>query len=261
MKLRENDLVYFNNSYGYNHAENYGVPDAFFDLNSEGNHAKLVVGLPEGQECVVVGKADSKQRLPFSWYFLTNEIRSAEGTRVFLGDYTLTETRTKPQALKHKIYGRFFNVDRHLKRASAVIRQVPPVHRPTHSLSRPSLIPDEVDKAKGPYPEGATRTITVNAYERSAKARQECKKHYGTTCSVCGFSFEKAYGDVAADFIHVHHLKPLSKIKQEYQVDPVRDMRPVCANCHAVIHLGGANRKIEEVKQLLRGKPSSWFGE
>jgi predicted HNH restriction endonuclease len=43
----------------------------------------------------------------------------------------------------------------------------------------------------------------------------------------------------------------LSEIGAEYQVDPVVDLRPVCQNCHAVIHLGGQTRSIEEVRQLL----------
>ncbi len=180
---------------------------------------------------------------------------------MFTGELTFNETLTKPQALKHNAYGKFFNVNGHLKRASASIQQVPLSYRATHDVPRPTLTPDEVDVTRGPYPEGATRTITVNANERSAKARLECKEHYGTRCSICGFSFQKAYGDLAADYIHVHHLKPLHKIKAEYLVNPVRDMRPVCANCHAVIHLGGANRKIETVQKMLLGKPAEWFVE
>jgi hypothetical protein len=35
-------------------------------------------------------------------------------------------------------------------------------------------------------------------------------------------------------------------------VDPVADLRPVCPNCHAVIHLGGACRSIDEVRQHMQ---------
>jgi len=35
----------------------------------------------------------------------------------------------------------------------------------------------------------------------------------------------------------VHHLVPISKIGKKYRVDPIKDLRPVCPNCHAVIHL------------------------
>jgi len=34
-------------------------------------------------------------------------------------------------------------------------------------------------------------------------------------------------------------------------VDPVKDLRPVCPNCHAVIHLRGGCLSIEEVQELI----------
>jgi 5-methylcytosine-specific restriction protein A len=73
----------------------------------------------------------------------------------------------------------------------------------------------------------------VNAYERSAKARKICLAHWGTACVVCSISFEKVYGDIGKDFIHVHHLDPLAMIKKRKTIDPKKDLRPVCPNCHA----------------------------
>lgn len=37
----------------------------------------------------------------------------------------------------------------------------------------------------------------------------------------------------------------------EYEADPAEDLRPVCPNCHAVIHLGGKDRNIEKVRAML----------
>jgi 5-methylcytosine-specific restriction protein A len=111
-------------------------------------------------------------------------------------------------------------------------------------------IPEEVEDATEFY-EGAQYQDTINAYERSAEARQKCISHYGVNCSICGFSFEKAYGEAAKDLIHVHHLRQLSDIGSEYKVDPVRDMCPVCPNCHAVIHRRKTVYTIEEVKAML----------
>ena len=73
----------------------------------------------------------------------------------------------------------------------------------------------------------------------------------GTTCVICGFDFGSVYGSEFAGFIHVHHLRQLSDVGGEYVVDPVADLRPVCPNCHAVIHHGGRLRSIDEVRQLL----------
>ncbi|MGG6269354.1 HNH endonuclease [Leptolyngbya sp. AN03gr2] len=100
--------------------------------------------------------------------------------------------------------------------------------------------------------EGSVHQVMLNAYERNSEARRRCIEHHGAICGVCKFNFEKKYGLVAQGFIHVHHLKPLSKIQEEYEVDPITDLLPVCPNCHAVIHLGGKTRNIEEVKSYLR---------
>jgi 5-methylcytosine-specific restriction protein A len=100
--------------------------------------------------------------------------------------------------------------------------------------------------------EGAKRTITVNAYERNSKARELCIKHYGTTCIICGFDFEKKFGEHGKGFIHVHHLTPLADIGEHYEVDPIKDLRPVCPNCHAMLHRDEPPLTIEELKYLLK---------
>jgi hypothetical protein len=110
--------------------------------------------------------------------------------------------------------------------------------------------PEEVQEGSA-YREGSVQRILVNRYERDPQAREDCIKHYGPTCVVCGFNFGAVYGPLAEGFIHVHHVKSLSEIGEEYVVDPVADLRPVCPNCHAVLHLGGECRRIEEVSQLL----------
>jgi 5-methylcytosine-specific restriction protein A len=93
--------------------------------------------------------------------------------------------------------------------------------------------------------------VVVNAYERNSAARTKCIAHYGSACAVCGFSFGAAYGTAAEGYIHVHHLKPLAEIGEEYEMDPIADLRPVCPNCHALIHLGGGCRSIEEARALV----------
>lgn len=113
-----------------------------------------------------------------------------------------------------------------------------------------SALPEEI----GIHPiltEGAVRTISVNAYERNVLARKACLEHYGPICVICEFDFSKTYGLQFEGFIHVHHLIPLHEIKGEYQVDPVKDLRPVCPNCHAVIHHGNETSSIAQVKQFL----------
>lgn len=105
----------------------------------------------------------------------------------------------------------------------------------------------------GAWFEGGTTRVYVNAYERNAKARAECIAHYGLACSVCGFDFEKRYGEIGKSFIHVHHLVPLSEVKETYQVNPINDLRPVCANCHAIIHRTNPALTLDQVRQAITG--------
>ena len=102
------------------------------------------------------------------------------------------------------------------------------------------------------YFEGATKNITVNVYERSTKARSICLQRYGFDCTVCGFNFETIYGRAGSDFIQVHHLKPLSEITGTYQLDPLDDLRPVCPNCHAMLHRRKPAYSIDEIKEMIQ---------
>ncbi|MCC5952051.1 MAG: HNH endonuclease [Acidimicrobiia bacterium] len=103
----------------------------------------------------------------------------------------------------------------------------------------------------GTYPEGATKQVMVNRYERSTQARRACIGRYGTTCVACGFDFARTYGEHGKDFIHVHHLKEVSKLPEGYEVDPIKDLRPVCANCHAMIHRGDTMLTIKQLQNLI----------
>jgi 5-methylcytosine-specific restriction protein A len=113
--------------------------------------------------------------------------------------------------------------------------------------------PDEIINPHE-YHEGAIKRIAVNVYERNPEARTKCLKHYGYDCYICDFSFERVYGTIGKNFIHVHHLKPLSEIGAKYKVDPIRDLRPICPNCHAIVHKRNPPFSIEEMTEILEGK-------
>lgn len=112
-------------------------------------------------------------------------------------------------------------------------------------------LPNEVSGA-GQFFEGAVRRIAVNAYERNAGARRRCIARHGYRCHVCDMDFGERYGPVAAGFIHVHHLVPLRTVSATYEVNPEVDLRPVCPNCHAVLHLTDPPLSIEEVNAMLK---------
>lgn len=97
------------------------------------------------------------------------------------------------------------------------------------------------------YAEGKSKIVTVKTYDRSPHARQACIEHYGYACCACGFSFEETYGQLGANYIEVHHLKPVADIGEEYLIDPIKDLRPVCANCHRMLHKQRPPLSIEEL--------------
>jgi predicted HNH restriction endonuclease len=130
------------------------------------------------------------------------------------------------------------------------------IERRSKTAEQQSIIrlPEEVENSQT-YIEGAIRQITINAFERDPKARQACIDHYGLNCCVCGFNFKETYGDIGKGFIVVHHLTPVSSIGAEYEIDPIKDLRPVCPNCHAMIHSNRPPHTIEEVRRRMR----SWL--
>ena len=116
----------------------------------------------------------------------------------------------------------------------------------------PNAFPDEI----GPfntYAEGAARTVLVNAYERKGANRRRCIEHWGASCVVCELRFEERYGGLGEGFIHVHHLRPLASVGGEHDVDPVRDLVPVCPNCHAMLHTQAPPLTPEQLRSRMGG--------
>ncbi|MBL0423068.1 HNH endonuclease [Ramlibacter sp. AW1] len=101
--------------------------------------------------------------------------------------------------------------------------------------------------------EGALQRVMGSEYERNAAARTACIAAHGCECAVCRFSFEKAYGAMGAGFIHVHHLTPLASQGENHAVDPVRDLIPVCPNCHAMLHRQDPPLEPQKLRELMHG--------
>lgn len=118
-----------------------------------------------------------------------------------------------------------------------------------------TMLPEEVSVSEK-LVEGAVKTITVNAYERNQKAKTDCIKHFGRKCAVCGFKMAELYGTVGENVIHVHHLRELASVGKAYEVDPIKDLRPVCPNCHAVLHTESPAMSIERLRKVLMKRKS-----
>ena len=101
------------------------------------------------------------------------------------------------------------------------------------------------------YSEGSQMTITVNKYERNPRNRALCILHHGYKCKVCNFEFNEKYGNLGDNFIEVHHLTPLSEIKENHIVNPVNDLIPLCSNCHSMIHRNDQLMSPEDLKFII----------
>lgn len=63
-------------------------------------------------------------------------------------------------------------------------------------------------------------------------------------CQIWGF-FEDFYGEEFEDTIHVHSIKVFDEITEEYEVNPIKDLLPVCSNCHLSLHIKNGVYSIE----------------
>ena len=104
-----------------------------------------------------------------------------------------------------------------------------------------------------PHKEGKTIKYYTTKYERNATNRKLAICAHGTKCMVCGFDFEKVYGELGKDFIEVHHVMPLSNINEEKDINPITDLVCVCANCHRMLHRHKDSiLTIEELKKIIK---------
>jgi hypothetical protein len=98
----------------------------------------------------------------------------------------------------------------------------------------------------------STSVKIMKQHKRTKKERDECIKFHGTICAVCGFSFEQEFGEIGKDYIEVHHLKPVAQYASSRVriVNPIADLRPVCANCHRMLHMRNPPLSVEELIEI-----------
>ncbi|MGU3389156.1 HNH endonuclease [Sphingomonas sp. M1A8_2b] len=68
-------------------------------------------------------------------------------------------------------------------------------------------------------------------------------------CEACDFDFEEAYGERGADYIEVHHKKPIHTVKAG-TVPKLSDLALLCSNCHRMAHRWGKLMSVEDIASL-----------
>ena len=157
-------------------------------------------------------------------------------------------------ALQNALISLSQHLDYYEEKSGASVKQRRDIYEKYLSLldKKPELtvFPDEVDENLK-YAEGKTKAVLVNSYERNQVARQKCIDHYGPFCQVCTFDFGNVYGDLGKDFIHVHHVIDIATIGTDYSVDPIKDLIPVCPNCHSMLHKKKPAYLVKELKEMM----------
>lgn len=102
--------------------------------------------------------------------------------------------------------------------------------------------------------EGEPISVELTRHERNTTARKACIEHYGPTCQACDLTYEDQYGAIGQALIHVHHVTPLADINEAYEVDPIRDLVPLCATCHHVVHSKTPPYTVPEIKAAIEAQ-------
>ena len=193
--------------------------------------------------CVAAGlqQADVTEKLLQEYFGKTERSEKSSGYCILRQNLYRAgnQAENRPQALSEWLNTDFVWLRKELRKLAA-----DPSYHP-----QPFPIP-----AAETYTEGRPLTKESLAWERDPRARRKCIAIHGTACAVCGFDFGKTYGPEYAGKIEVHHLHPLSEIREEHETDPVRDLVPVCPNCHRMLHSNpdGGVFSVEELKELMK---------
>ena len=99
--------------------------------------------------------------------------------------------------------------------------------------------------------EGTPYQQVIKSYERSSFARELCLAHYSYDCAACEMNFETTYGEIGRRFIHVHHVNEMAVLTTGRYTDPIADLRPVCPNCHAMLHKQKPAMAIDDLRKIL----------
>lgn len=90
---------------------------------------------------------------------------------------------------------------------------------------------------------------------RNAVIQKFTKENGHISCSVCGFDFEEVYKELGKGYIEIHHEVPIYQYSDEgfgqYVEEAVKNMKPLCANCHRMIHRQKNPLSIEELKRIV----------
>ena len=119
---------------------------------------------------------------------------------------------------------------------------------------RPIVLTDETMISEG----GVIDIAKRRARQRSKILRDAAVEYYThdgrIECHACLLEFSRHYGPIGKIYIEIHHLNPICEYEGEVEIDldeAIKEVRPLCANCHRVVHLHKPILTIKAVKEAL----------
>ncbi len=183
-------------------------------------------------------------------------------TRVFYDDVlkklSLTKSMRDADQQNGQIYSRALKLYSEFLQSKYFPRPDLPMEQ--KEKKRQKVVEQENDSTQSvsearPLSEGGKKHVEQEQTYRNKTLRDKCLEYWGIQCQCCGMDFASLYGEeLGKGYIEVHHLKPISSIEGMHEVDPVNDLVPLCANCHAMIHRGKVGPlTLGELRTQYRG--------
>lgn len=105
-------------------------------------------------------------------------------------------------------------------------------------------------RIEGAFEGKVTEEVSLK-YERNRSNRSICLAVHGYDCKACGMNMKKRYLDLHSEFVHVHHINPVSE-SGIVRFDPINDLIPLCPNCHQVAHLKNPPYTVSEIREMIK---------
>jgi len=115
--------------------------------------------------------------------------------------------------------------------------------------------------------EWSSITKKTKTYTRSKKLREFAVNHFKREdwkiyCEACNFCYDLFYWKkLSKNYIEIHHKKPVFKYEWEdlekSLKKALKNLSPVCANCHRIIHRN--KTKILEIEELIKNIEKNWI--
>ena len=127
---------------------------------------------------------------------------------------------------------------------SIVAPVIQPVEEVLQVTPTPSITEKQIED-KVPQEE----VVDLIDYE---KAKALCIEYYGAICDLCGFDYGYTYGEAFENQIQVHNIHAQDEVEVVQDTDPIKDLIPVCHNCHQIIHSQNPPVSVEQMRKMIK---------